>query len=66
MIRNCKHFPSIYTPVNHIVRGDLTIMKNDKLRQLITYGPKFRERNTMNWNLNFKLIMDAVEHYARK
>ena len=66
MTCNCKNSPFIYKPVNHIVSGDLNMIKNDKLRELIKYGPKFREQNKINWNLNFKLIMDAVEDYARK
>jgi len=63
---NCQNSPFLYKPANHVVTGDLTMIKNDQLRQLIKYGPKFREQTKINWNLNFKLIMDAVEDYAHK
>jgi hypothetical protein len=33
---------------------------------VISHGPKFREPQHINWKHNFKLIMDAVEEYARR
>jgi hypothetical protein len=33
---------------------------------VISHGPKFREPQHINWKLNFKIIMDAVEDYARR
>jgi hypothetical protein len=30
------------------------------------HGPKFREPQHINWKHNFKIIMDAVEDYARR
>ena len=29
-------------------------------------GLKYREQNKINWNQNFKIIMDSVEDYAHK
>ena len=29
-------------------------------------GPKYREQTKINWNQNFKIIMDSVEDYAHK
>jgi hypothetical protein len=34
--------------------------------QVISHGPKFREPQHINWKHNFKIIMDAVEDYARR
>jgi hypothetical protein len=34
--------------------------------QRILNGPKFREPQHINWKHNFKIIMDAVEDYARR
>jgi hypothetical protein len=31
-----------------------------------SHGPKFREPQHINWKHNFKIIMDAVEDYARR
>ena len=36
------------------------------MRDLISKGPKYRERHSFSWKYNFKLIMDSVEEYARK
>ena len=36
------------------------------LRKVISHGPKFREPQHINWKHNFKIIMDAVEDYARR
>jgi hypothetical protein len=33
---------------------------------VISHGPKFREAQNINWKHNFKIIMDAVEDYARR
>jgi hypothetical protein len=33
---------------------------------LFSNGPKFREPQHINWKHNFKIIMDAVEDYARR
>jgi hypothetical protein len=34
--------------------------------KVISHGPKFREPQHINWKHNFKIIMDAVEDYARR
>ena len=33
---------------------------------MISHGPKFREPQHINWKHKFKIIMDAVEDYARR
>ena len=39
---------------------------NDALRNLITKGPKYREQNKIAWGKDKKMIMTAVENYAKK
>jgi hypothetical protein len=39
---------------------------HESLRKMISHGPKFREPQHINWKHNFKIIMDAVEDYARR
>ena len=46
--------------------GDLSIVQNDKLRDLLRKGPKFREPVSYSWHQNFDIIMDACEAYARQ
>ena len=55
-----------YGPVGHVITGDLNIVSNTKLKQMVAKGPKYRQALPINWSHNFKLLMDSVEDYARK
>ena len=46
--------------------GDLNIVRNVKLRDLLSKGPKYREPVSYSWHQNFGIIMDACEEYARR
>ena len=46
--------------------GDLNIVRNIKLRDLLSKGPKYREPVSYSWHQNFGIIMDACEEYARQ
>jgi hypothetical protein len=48
------------------VLEDLNIIQHESLRKVISHDPKFRELQHINWKHNFKIIMDAVEDYARR
>ena len=63
---DCSHSPFQYNPSGHVITGDLNIIQHESLRKLISHGPKFREPQHINWKHNFKIIMDAVEDYARR
>lgn len=40
----CRQFPHMYRPQNGcVLTGDLTIISDERLRRLISYGPKFRD-----------------------
>ena len=57
---SCSSSQFLYSPAGHIVTGDLKIIQNKQLRDLISKGPKYREPHSFSW------IMDSVEEYARK
>jgi len=63
---SCSSSPFNYNPIGHIITGDLAIVTNDKLRKTFRKGPKYREPQPINWNPNFKILMDSIEDYARK
>ena len=46
--------------------GDLNIVRNVKLRDLLSKSPKYREPVSYAWHQNFSIIMDACEEYARR
>ena len=55
-----------YEPCGHILTGDLKIIKDVSLRELITKGPTYREQNNVNWNINVRNCKEAVSKYKRK
>ena len=63
---DCSHSPFQYNPSGHVITDDLNIIQHESLRKVISHGPKFREHQHINWKHNFKIIMDAVEDYARR
>ncbi|KAK3104459.1 hypothetical protein FSP39_002438 [Pinctada imbricata] len=62
----CSSSDFNYSPCGHVITGDLSIVKNDKLRELLKKGPKYRESMSFTWNQNVKSIMDSCEEYARR
>ena len=56
----------LYAPCGHIVTGDLSIVRNQKLKDVLRKGPKYREPVSFSWHQNFNIIMDACEEYARR
>ena len=40
---SCSGSEFLYAPCGHTVTGDLNIVRNDKLRDLLRKGPKYRE-----------------------
>ena len=63
---NCTSSPYCYRPHSHIITGNLNIIENVKLRNLIKKGPKYREQNIINWSKNKKIILTAVEKFAKQ
>ena len=54
--------PYIYYPTtSHVITGDLKIINNTSLRDVLAKGPK-----SINWKHNFKILMDSVEDHARQ
>jgi hypothetical protein len=49
---NCKSLAYCYPTHGHVITGDLTIIDNHKLKDLILKGPKYREPNKVNWIKN--------------
>ena len=52
--------------MNHVITGNLSIIKDSKLRQLIKKGPSYREQNNINWNVNAKICKEAISKYKVK
>ena len=64
---NCNPSSSYYyTPVGHVMTGDLGIVRDVELRHLLSKGPTFREQNNINWALNRCICKDAIKKYKDK
>ena len=50
----------------HIVSGDLRIIKSNVLRKLFTKGPKFRESKRINFDKAKSCILTSLEECIQK
>ena len=63
---NCSDSQFLCAPCGHIVTGDLNIVRNIKLRGLLSKGTKYRKPFSYSWHQNFGIIMNACEEYVRR
>ena len=54
MVCSCNSSRYKYESCGHVVTGDLSIIKDVKLRNLISKGPAYREQNSIDWRMNLK------------
>ena len=60
----CNTSSHLYQSYGHVITGDLSIIPNSKLRDLIAKGPKYRESCKVDWDKNLSLLCEAVDQYA--
>ena len=63
---SCNSSKFCYQPAGHVITGDLDIVENKTLRELLSTGPKFREPISFSWKQNLETIMNSVEDYAKR
>ena len=67
---NCADSPFVDENHGHIVTGDLNIVKNRKLKELLQKGPKYREPENINWeNITASLSLsldDSIKAWGEK
>ena len=63
---SCSDSKYLHAPCGHIVKGDLSFVRNQKLKDLLHKGPKYRESVYLSWHQNFNITMDACEEHARR
>ena len=63
----CKNYSNqfIDPSCNHVLTGDLGIIKNNKLRKLISKGPKYREPENVDWIEAKNVIQVALESFIQ-
>ena len=60
----CKTSSHLYQPYGHVITGDVFIIPNSKLRDLIAKDPKYTEPCKVDWDKNLSLLCEAVDQYA--
>ena len=58
---NCSSSTFVDQNHGHVVAGDLRIIENSHLRDLIQKGPNYREPRTINWKRNRKTIEEGLD-----
>ena len=56
----CNISKFCYEPHDHIITGDLMVIENVKLRELVAKGPKYREPNKINWQSTETMIQTPL------
>ena len=63
---SCSSSSYRYEPCGHIVTGDLSIIRDITLKDLIKKGSSYREQNHIDWKVNEKTSKEAVSRYCQK
>ena len=58
---NCENSPFKDDYHDHIITGDLRIIENNKLRKLMTKGPKFRENKDLDFDTARSKIIEGID-----
>ena len=53
---DCSSSSYCYVPAGIVVTGDLTIIRDAKLRSLVRKGPSYREQNSIDSDVNEKCV----------
>ena len=61
----CKESKFCYEPQGRVITGDLRVIENAKLRELVAIGPKYREPNWVNWKATETMFLESIDLYAK-
>ena len=56
----CKESEFCYEPHGHVITGDLRVIENARLRELVAKGPKYREPNRVNWKATETMFLESI------
>ena len=63
----CKVSKFCYKPHGHVMTGDLRVILNAKLREIVAKGPKYREpKDMVNWKATETMSLESIALYAKK
>ena len=61
----CKESKFCYEPHGHVITGDLRVIENAKLRELVGKGPKYREPNRVKWKATETMFLESIDLYPK-
>ena len=64
-ICQCKESKFCYEPHDHVITGDLRVIDNARLSELVAKGPKYREPNRVNWKATETMFLESIDLYAK-
>ena len=66
----CKESKFSYELHGHVITGDLRVIENAKLRELVAKGPKYKEPNRDNWKATETMFFESIDlcakHWSKK
>ena len=62
----CNKSKFCYEPHGHVITGNLMVIENVKLRELVAKGPKYREPNKINWQSLETMVSNSIDLYAEQ
>ena len=63
---NCSSSEFCYKPAGHVITGNFSIIKDKRLRNLLTKGPKYRLPSLIDFDACRIKIAEAVQQFALK
>ena len=57
----CKESKFCYEPHGHVITGDLRVIENAKLRELVAKRPKYREPCRVNWKATETMFLECID-----
>ena len=61
----CKESKFCYEPHGHVITGDLRVIENTRLRELVAEGLKYREPNRVNWKATETMFLESIDLCAK-
>ena len=65
-MRVCFFFKFCYKPVGHVITGNFDIIKDNRLRTLLTKGPKYRMPSFIDFDSCRSLIAESIQEFSVK
>ena len=61
----CKESKFCYEPHGHVITGDLRVIENAKLKELVAKRPKYKERDRVNCKATKTMFLESIDLYAK-